>query len=146
MAGDINKVIIIGRMVRDPELRHLQSGSSVTDFSIAVKRLYSVAGEKKEETSFINCTAWGKQAEALAQYCKKGQRIGVEGRLKQDTWDDKEDGKKRSKLYVVVENFQFLTPKSSEQENIHVDSSPSSDYSGQGVTDDKPFSDDDIPF
>ena len=142
MASDINRVVLIGRMVKDPDLRYTQSGSSVANFSIANTRSYSVSGERKEYTSFFNCIAWGKLGEAIAQYCKKGQRIGLEGRLQQRSWDD-QSGQKRSAVEVVVENFQFLTPKQGQdapQGEIPQPSEPA------GFEDDNPFSDDDIPF
>ena len=87
--SDINKVILIGRLVRDPELKHTQSGTAVCSFSIAVSRTWTKDGEKKEETSFINCDAWAKGAEIITEYVKKGHRIGIEGRLKQSTWQVK---------------------------------------------------------
>ncbi len=146
MAGDINKVILIGRLVRDPELRHIPSGTPVTDFTIASNRIFSIGGEKKEEVSFIKCTVWSKAAEIIAQYCKKGQRIGVEGRLKQHSWDDQQTGQKRSSIEVVVDNFQFLSPKGSGAEEYSVETSQASEYSEPDNEYQKPFSDDEIPF
>ncbi len=142
MAGDINKVILIGRFVRDPELRHTPNGTAVTDFTMAVNRTYTISGEKKEEVSFIKCTAWSKAAEVIVQYCKKGQRIGVEGRLKQHSWDD-QSGNKRSSIEVIVENFQFLSPKMANESEF-VDSG--NDISDSDNIHNKPFSDDEIPF
>lgn len=142
MASDINRVILIGRMVKDPELRYTQSGSSVANFSIANTRTYSVSGEKKEYTSFFNCIAWGKLGEAIAQYCKKGQRIGIEGRLQQRSWDD-QNGQKRSSVEVVVENFQFLSPKQG-QEAPHAEIPQQQAESG--FEQENPFSDEEIPF
>lgn len=141
--SDINRVTLIGRLTRDPELRHTQNGTAVSNFSIAVSRTWSKDGEKQEEVSFIDCEAWAKTAEVIVQYVKKGHRVGLEGRLKQDSWDDNETGKKRSKLKIVVDNFQFLQPKSDESNN--------GDHSPGGINrdnqqGDKPFSDDDIPF
>jgi single-strand DNA-binding protein len=142
MASDINRVILIGRMVKDPELRYTQSGSSVANFSIANTRTYSVSGEKKEYTSFFNCIAWGKLGEAIAQYCKKGQRIGIEGRLQQRSWDD-QNGQKRSSVEVVVENFQFLSPKQG-QEAPHAEIPQQ--QTETGFEQENPFSDEEIPF
>ncbi len=142
MASDINRVILIGRMVKDPDLRYTQSGSSVANFSIANTRTYSVSGERKEYTSFFNCIAWGKLGEAIAQYCKKGQRIGIEGRLQQRSWDD-QSGQKRSTVEVVVENFQFLTPKQGQEAPQAEMPQPQADSTYE---DDNPFSDEDIPF
>ena len=150
MASDINRVILIGRMVKDPDLRYTQSGSSVANFSIANMRTYSVSGERKEYTSFFNCIAWGKLGEAIAQYCKKGQRIGIEGRLQQRSWDD-QSGQKRSTVEVVVENFQFLTPKQGQDapqvdipQQQHQQNQPQQQETS--FEDDNPFSDEDIPF
>ncbi|HON78504.1 MAG TPA: single-stranded DNA-binding protein [Spirochaetota bacterium] len=145
MASDINRVILIGRMVKDPELRYTQSGSSVANFSIANNRIYTVSGDRKEYTSFFNCIAWGKLGEAIAQYCKKGQRIGIEGRLQQRTWDD-QSGNKRSTVEVVVENFQFLTPKQGQDMASPEMSAPSPEPEDISYAHDNPFSDDDIPF
>ncbi|HPB81076.1 MAG TPA: single-stranded DNA-binding protein [Spirochaetota bacterium] len=145
MASDINRVILIGRMVKDPELRYTQSGSSVANFSIANNRIYTVSGDRKEYTSFFNCIAWGKLGEAIAQYCKKGQRIGIEGRLQQRTWDD-QSGNKRSTVEVVVENFQFLTPKPGQEMSSAELSAPSPEHEDISYSNDNPFSDDDIPF
>lgn len=142
MASDINRVILIGRMVKDPELRYTQSGSSVANFSIANTRTYSVSGEKKEYTSFFNCIAWGKLGEAISQYCKKGQRIGIEGRLQQRSWDD-QNGQKRSSVEVVVENFQFLSPKQG-QESPHAEIPQQ--QAETGYEPENPFSDEEIPF
>ncbi len=142
MASDINRVILIGRMVKDPELRYTQSGSSVANFSIANTRTYSVSGEKKEYTSFFNCIAWGKLGEAIAQYCKKGQRLGIEGRLQQRSWDD-QNGQKRSSVEVVVENFQFLSPKQG-QESSHAEIPQQQAESS--FEQENPFSDEEIPF
>ncbi len=146
MAGDINKVILIGRLVRDPELRHTPNGTAVTDFTVASNRTYTLGGEKKEEVSFIKCTAWSKAAEIIAQYCKKGQRIGVEGRLKQHSWDDQQTGQKRSSIEVVIDNFQFLSPKGSETGDYSGETSTEPVYSEPENGYQKPFSDDEIPF
>src|SRR5918992_3756056 len=104
-----NKVVLMGNLTRDPALKHLPSNLVVAEFGLAVNRRYKTAtGEDKEEVAFVDCTAFGRQAETISQYCTKGKPIFVEGRLKFDTWDDKQGGGKRSKLTVVVENFQFL--------------------------------------
>ena len=132
MANDINRVILIGRLTKDPELKYTQNGSSVANFTIANGRTYTVSGDKKEYTSFFNCIAWSKLGETIAQYCKKGQRVGLEGRLQQRTWDDK-DGNKRSAVEVVVDTFQFLDAKKN----------------GDGKepeVPENPFSSEDIPF
>jgi single-strand DNA-binding protein len=107
--SDLNKVMLIGRLTRDPQLRFLPSQSAVCDFGFAVGRKFKTAsGEQKEETAFIDCTLFGKGGEIFNQYMQKGSQCYLEGRLKLDQWDDKTTGQKRSKLAVVVENFQFL--------------------------------------
>lgn len=107
--ADLNKVMLIGRLTRDPQLRYLPSQSAVCDFGLAVGRKFKTAnGEQKEETAFIDCTVFGKGAEIFNQYMAKGKQVFLEGRLKFDQWDDKTTGQKRSKLNVVVEDFQFL--------------------------------------
>ena len=104
-----NKVFLMGNLTRDPQVKHLPSQMVVVEFGLAVNRKYKTAdGADKEEVAFVDCTAFGRQAETISQYCTKGKPIFVEGRLKFDTWDDKSGGGKRSKLTVVVENFQFL--------------------------------------
>jgi len=104
-----NRVTLIGNLTRDPQLRHLPSNTTVADFGLAMNRRYRThSGEEKEEVCFVDCTAFGRQAEVIGQFCKKGKQLFVEGRLKYDQWDDKTQGMRRSKLSVVVENFQFL--------------------------------------
>jgi len=107
--ANVNRVILIGNLTRDPQLRYLPSQTAVVDFGLATNRRYKTAsGEEREETCFVDCTAFGRIAEVLNQYCQKGKQIYLEGRLKFDSWEDKQGGGKRSKLSVVVENFQFL--------------------------------------
>ena len=107
MANDINRVFLIGRLTKDPELKNTQGGTSIASFSIANNRSYTAQNEKKEDVSFFNCIAWGKGGEVLAQYAKKGAKIGIEGRLQQRSWQD-QNGQKRTTVEIVVENFQFL--------------------------------------
>src|SRR5262245_58860266 len=106
--ANLNKVMLSGRLTRDPETRHTPSGQSVTNFGIAVNRTYRKkdSDEKVEETTFVDVEAWGQTGETFARYMKKGRQVYVEGRLKLDSWE--KDGQKRSKLSVVMENFQFL--------------------------------------
>jgi single-strand DNA-binding protein len=114
MATDMNHIIVIGRLVRDVELRSTASGTQIGGFSLAVRYTYKQDdGSRKEETSFFNCTAFGKTAENLAQYVKKGHRVGIEGRLKQETWETSE-GKKQSAVKIMVERFHFLQPKNAD--------------------------------
>ncbi|MCP4133320.1 MAG: single-stranded DNA-binding protein, partial [bacterium] len=133
------------RLTRDPEIRYTQSGTGVANFSIATNRTYVQGGEKKELASFFNCVAWSKLGELIVQYCKKGQRIGVEGRLQQRSWEDQQ-GNKRSTVEIVVENVQFLSPKG-EGTGMHTDMpSQATDIPNGPEMVDNPFSDDDIPF
>ena len=104
-----NRVTLIGNLTRDPETRDLPSGTTLCEFGLATTRHFKTAGgDDREETCFIDCTAFGKQAEVLSQYVTKGRPLFVEGRLKYDQWDDRNGGGKRSKISVIVENFQFL--------------------------------------
>ncbi len=106
--ANYNKVILIGNLTRDPQMSYLPSQTPVTEIGLAVNRKWkSKEGEQREETCFIDCRAYGRQAETLHQYMKKGRPILIEGRLQLDTWEGK-DGQKRSRHRVIVENFQFL--------------------------------------
>jgi single-strand DNA-binding protein len=109
---NFNNVVIAGNLTRDLELKYLKSGTAVGSTSMAINRRFPAkdGGEAKEEVTFIELKAWGKQAEVLSQYVKKGDPILVQGRLTQDRWEG-EDGKGRSKLYVTIETFQFLGGK-----------------------------------
>mgnify|MGYP001202585794 CR=1 FL=1 len=104
----VNRVILAGHLTRDPQSKQLPSQTTVTEFGLAMNRKFRTKdGDNREEVTFVDCAAFGKQAEVIQQYCQKGKAILVEGRLKLDQWEDKQGGK-RSKLSVVVENFQFL--------------------------------------
>lgn len=106
--ANYNKVILIGNLTRDPQMSYLPSQTPVTEIGLAVNRKWkSKEGEQREETCFIDCRAYGRQAETLNQYMRKGRPILIEGRLQLDTWEGK-DGQKRSRHRVIVENFQFL--------------------------------------
>jgi single-strand DNA-binding protein len=107
--ASFNKVILAGNLTRDPELRYTPKGTAVARLGLAVNRVWrSEAGEKKEETTFVDIDAFGQQAETICQYMKKGSPILIEGRLRLDQWDDKQTGQKRSRLMVVLEGFTFL--------------------------------------
>jgi single-strand DNA-binding protein len=108
--ANLNKVMLIGNLTRDPELRHTPKGTAVSEISLAINRSWSnEQGQKQEETTYVEVTLWGRQAELAQQYLTKGRPVYIEGRLNLDTWDDKETGKKRSKLRVIGENMQFLS-------------------------------------
>lgn len=107
--ASFNQVILIGNLTRDPELRVTPKGTSICQFGIAVNRTYKDdAGNSKEEVNFFDIEAWGKQGEIISKYLSKGRPLFIQGRLKQDTWDDKATGQKRSKVKVVLDNFQFI--------------------------------------
>jgi single-strand DNA-binding protein len=110
MAGSYNKVMLMGNLTRDVELRYLpNSNTAVAAIGLAVNRKFKTqSGEEREEVAFIDCEAFGKTAEIMSQYLRKGRPVFVEGRLKLDQWDDKASGQKRSKLKVIVEEFRFV--------------------------------------
>lgn len=105
--ANLNKVLLIGRLTRDPQQRFIPSGQGVVEIGLAINRVYTQNGEKREETTFVDCEAWGQQGDTIVKYVKKGQPIFIEGRLKLDSWQTKE-GEKRSRMRVVVDRFQFL--------------------------------------
>ncbi|MEO0510717.1 MAG: single-stranded DNA-binding protein [Verrucomicrobiota bacterium] len=105
--ASFNKVILLGNLTRDPETRVTANGNTICKLGLAVSRVYSTRdGERREETTFVDIDAFGKQAEVITKYMRKGRPLMVEGRLKLDQWES--DGQKRSKLGVVLENFQFV--------------------------------------
>jgi len=107
--ANFNKVILAGNLTRDPELKHTPKGTAVAKLGLAINRNWTTeSGEKREEVTFVDVTAFGKQAEVLAQYLRKGRSVLIEGRLNLETWDDKTTGQKKSKLGVVMESFSFL--------------------------------------
>ena len=106
---NLNKVMIMGNLTRDPEIKYTPKGMAIAHFGVAVNRVWSnEAGEKQEEVTFIDIEMFGRKAEVVGEYFKKGKPIYVEGRLKLDSWDDKTSGQKKSKLKVVGETFEFL--------------------------------------
>lgn len=107
--ANLNKVMLMGNLTRDPEIRYTPKGRAVSDIGLAINRVYTTeSGEKREETTFVDITLWGRQAEIVKEYCGKGRPLYVEGWLQMDTWDDKQTGQKRSKLKVVADNIQLL--------------------------------------
>jgi single-strand DNA-binding protein len=108
--ASFNKVILVGNLTRDPELRYTPKGTAVAKIGLAVNRVWTNdAGEKKEEVTFVDVEVWGRTAENVGQYMRKGRPILIEGRLKLDQWDDKQTGQKKSKLSVVADTVQFLS-------------------------------------
>lgn len=150
MAKGFNKVILMGNLTRDPETRATPGGQSVTNFSLAVNRTWRDAnGENKEAVSYIDCVAWGKPGEIIAQYLGKGRAVLVSGRLDQRSWDDKDTGAKRSKVEVIVEDFNFVGDGQGQAQGGN--SRPSSNNSSNDDVkveeiDDKPIDLSDIPF
>ncbi|MEY4488712.1 MAG: hypothetical protein RIQ79_1220 [Verrucomicrobiota bacterium] len=107
--ANLNRVLLIGNLTRDPELRVTPKGTAICQFGLAISRSFKdESGQVREEATFVDVEAWGKQGETIAKYCTKGRPIFVEGRLRFDQWEDKTTQQKRSKLKVVLENFQFL--------------------------------------
>jgi single-strand DNA-binding protein len=152
MAKGFNKVVLMGNLTRDPELRTTPNGQSVCAFSLAVNRTWRNAqGEQQEAVDFIDCSAWGKAGEIIAQYMQKGRALLVSGRLNQSTWE--QDGNKRSKVEVVVEDFNFVDSGGSSDSSSNSGSTPppkkasaaNNDTKTEQV-DDKPVDLSDIPF
>ncbi len=109
MASSFNKVILMGNLTRDPELRVTPSGANICKIGLAVNRSFTGQdGERKEEVTFVDCDAFGKQAETISRWMSKGKGILIEGRLRLDQWEDRQSGQSRSKLGVVIENFTFV--------------------------------------
>ena len=106
---NLNKVMLMGNLTRDPEIKYTPKGTAIANFGMAINRNYTTeGGEKREEVTFIDIEAFGRTAEIIGEYFKKGRPIFIEGRLKLDTWDDKQTGQKKSKLRVVADSFEFL--------------------------------------
>ena len=113
--ANLNKVLLIGNLTREPEVRYTPKGTAVADIGLAVNRISTTdSGERREEVTFLDVTLWGRQAEIAGEYLKKGRPVFIEGRLQMDTWDDKTTGQKRSKIKVVCENLQLLGSRPSE--------------------------------
>jgi single-strand DNA-binding protein len=142
-----NKVILMGNLTRDPEVRYTSGGTAIAKLGMAVNRRWkNQEGQMQEETTFVDVDAFGRQAETIGQYLKKGRPVMVEGRLKLDQWDDKQTGQKRSKLGVVLENFQFLDSRGEGgggAGSYSQPESPSGSPSGGGGSVPE---DDDVPF
>jgi len=152
--ANFNKVILMGNLTRDPELRYTPKGTAIAKIGLAVNRVWTnEAGEKKEDVTFVDVEVWGRTAENVGQYMRKGRPILIEGRLKLDQWDDKQTGQKKSKLGVVAETVQFLGSASGAGEGgapatpraarpAAAASSPAS----EPVEGDAPPESDDVPF
>ena len=153
--ASFNKVIIAGNLTRDPELRYTPKGTAVAHITLAVNRVYTSGegGEKKEEVSFIDVDAWGRQAEVIGQYMKKGKPLLVEGYLKQDSWEDKNTKQKQSKLKVVLQSFSFIDGNRGDAGGVaeaprstRPAPSPAAPPPPSDPVDSEPPQDDDVPF
>ena len=147
--ASFNKVILVGNLTRDPELRYTPKGTAVARITLAVNRTYTSGegGEKKEEVSFVDVDIWGRQAEVISQYMKKGRPLLVEGRLKQDTWEDKNTKQKQSKLKVVLESFSFIDSGGGRGGDGAAPARPASPAAAPSEAHDaEPPQDDDVPF
>lgn len=151
--ASFNKVILMGNLTRDPELRVTPNGNSICKLGLATSRVYATRdGERREETTFVDIDAFGKQAEVISKYMRKGRPIMIEGRLKLDQWES--DGQKRSKLGVILENFQFLGGRDDNDSgnsgggDYERSSPPRRENSGgsKNFADDNDTLDEDVPF
>ena len=129
--ASFNKVLLMGNLTRDPELRYTSGGTAVASFGLAVNRKFKQGEEWKDEVCFVDITVWAKQGENCAEYLNKGSQAFIEGRLNYQTWEDKQSGQQRSKLEVVANNVQFLTKQGAKMDM------------GSGASS---VPDDDIPF
>jgi single-strand DNA-binding protein len=142
-----NKVMLLGNCTRDPEVKYTPKGSAVADLGLAINRYYTTdGGEKREETTFVDVTLWGRQAEIAGEYLKKGRPVFIEGRLQLDTWDDKQTGQKRSKLRVVGEAMQLLGSREGGGEGGGNSGRTTSRPAKPAPASETEQTDDDIPF
>ena len=154
--ASFNKVILVGNLTRDPELRYTPKGTAIAKIGLAVNRVWTnEAGEKKEEVTFVDVDVFGRTAENVGQYMRKGRPILIEGRLRLDQWDDKQTGQKKSKLGVVAETVQFLGSPTAASEGGAAPSAPvprpqrpppAAPPAGEPLQGDGPPESDDVPF
>ena len=137
--ANLNKIFLLGNLTRDPQLSYLPSQMPVVDFGMAVNHKWTKDGQKHEEVCFVDCRAFGKLAENLNKYCKKGNPLLVEGRLTFDSWTS-QDGSKKSKHRITVESFQFISSGNADGTKVN------DDVPETGGTDGKPPKKDGIPF
>jgi len=122
---NLNRVIIAGNLTRDPEVKYTQSGTAVCQVGVAINNSYTKAdGQKVEEVTFVDVTLWGRPAEVLGEHGRKGKQMLFEGRLKTDSWEDKQTGQKRSKMGVVADSFQFVGPREASERQERPPSRP----------------------
>jgi single-strand DNA-binding protein len=154
--ASFNKVILVGNLTRDPELRYTPKGTAIAKIGVAVNRVWTnEAGEKKEEVTFVDVDIFGRTAENVGQYMRKGRPILIEGRLRLDQWDDKQTGQKKSRLGVVAENVQFLgspggaeggAPAARPARPAAPAAAPSPTPPAESAESDVPPESDDVPF
>ena len=154
--ANVNKVMLLGNITRDLEVRYTPKGTAVCDLGMAVNRIRTGDnGERIEEVTYVDVTLWGRQAELAGQYLSKGRSVFIEGRLQLDQWDDKQTGQKRSRLRVVGENMQFIggqggsgsgAPRQQAAPSDQQQSPPQSDQGGAAAAESFDNDEDDIPF
>lgn len=116
--ASLNKVMLMGNLTREPETKRTPKGTAITQMSLAINRQYTTeGGERKEEVTYVDVEAWGKLAEICGEHLSKGKQVFVEGRLKLDTWEDKQSGEKKSRLRVSADAVQFLSPRESSHQS-----------------------------
>lgn len=149
----LNRVFLIGNLTRDPELSYTPKGTAVCKVTLAVNRVWTTeGGEKKEECTFIDCEAWARKAEVLAEYVKKGNPLFVEGRMQLERWEDKTTGQKRSKTKVIIESIEFLHSNRTDKHPEEPDSVPRKQKTAPAPTKRPPHDpdldapEDDMPF
>lgn len=136
--ANLNKVFLIGNLTRDPELRYIPSGSAVTTFTVAVNRVYTQQGEKKEEVSYIKVVVWAKMAETCGEYLSKGSPVFVEGRIQSRSWETPQ-GEKRSAVEVIAERVQFLGKTKSSKQESGAEAEPADTQTNAPSGEDAPF-------
>jgi single-strand DNA-binding protein len=145
--ASFNKVILMGNLTRDPELRYTPKGTAVARIGLAVNRTWRTeTGEQREETTFVDIDAFGRQAETIAQYLKKGNPLLVEGRLRLHSWEDKQTNQKQSRLRVDLETFRFVGPAQNRDGAGAVEAPRSRSVETPQEPVEEPPSDDDVPF
>ena len=147
MAGTVNKVILIGRLGKDPEVKSLPSGTTVTKFSIATDEKFTDrAGEKQERTEWHNIVAWGKLAEICGQYLRKGKLVYIDGSIRTDSWEDKESGQKKYRTEIIANNMQMLDKKSDGDEGGSYAGAGARKSSSSAGAPSQMNDDEDVPF
>jgi single-strand DNA-binding protein len=132
--ANLNRCFLMGRLTRNPEVTYTPKGTAVASMGVALNRIYKDDnGEKKEETTFIEVTAWSRQAEIATQYLKRGSSVFIEGRLQTSSWTDKQTGQKRTKLSVVAENLQLLGSKPDEAPTSRAQPAPATTFEPEDI-------------